>query len=525
VPAATDRKSFRLNSTPQGQEGHPEGRPPLPRSFRKASGSGDVASGNFLPEILPEGYDPTMDFRKTNLQALAAGVRSGDTSARDLAEHALGRIDALNGALNAFVALDGERALADADEIDRRVRAGEDVGALAGIPVGIKDLEDAAGFATSKGSALFAGRPPVKEDSALVARLKAAGCVVVGKTNTPELGHKGDTLNPTFGATKNPWNVAHSPGGSSGGSSAAVAAGMVPLATASDGGGSIRIPAALCGLPGFKPSLGRVSGGPGPADWPLLSTKGVLARSVPDTVLALDAVIGPDPTDLRSLPMPDAPWLGALVDARVPMQVAWSPTLGYARPDTEVLSIVAGVLPVLAELGAEIVEVESVFDEDPVWPWVTLVAACERRTLRPFADDPGWGAVDPSLQTLLTLGESLTGEDVIDAEDACHRMNLRLVELFRSARLLVCPVVAAAAPLSGQLGVIDGEPQTNWVQYTYPFNCTRSPAGSVHVGTTASGLPVGVQLVGPQHADVLVLRAMAALEAAVGLPTLPGAQS
>src|ERR1700736_4085125 len=199
-----------------------------------------------------------MDFRRETVNDLADQVRSGQLAAREMVSHALQRIDALNPGINAFVALDGDAALKAAAAIDKSVAAGDDPGPLAGIPIGVKDLEDAAGFRTSNGSAGREDSLPATVNSPLVERLVAAGCVVVGKTNTPELGWKADTDNPVFGATRNPWDLTRSPGGSSGGSAAAIAAGMVPLATGSDGGGSIRIPSACCGLSGMKPSLGRV---------------------------------------------------------------------------------------------------------------------------------------------------------------------------------------------------------------------------------------------------------------------------
>src|SRR2546421_3022038 len=194
-----------------------------------------------------------MDFRTETVVGLAARVRTRELAARELVQHALDRIEALNGELNAFVAVDGERALKEAAVVDDRIAAGDDVGPLVGIPFGVKDLEDAAGFVTTKGSPVFAHDPPADEDSSQVAWLKAAGAVVVGKTNTPELGWMGDTLNTVFGATRNPWDTTRSPGGSSGGSAAAIASGMVPLATRSDGCGSVLIPSAACGLSGMKP--------------------------------------------------------------------------------------------------------------------------------------------------------------------------------------------------------------------------------------------------------------------------------
>lgn len=225
-----------------------------------------------------------MDFLETSVVDLAARVRSGELTAVTLVEHALDRIDALNPAINAFVAVDADAALQAAEQVDQAVRDGKDPGALAGIPIGVKDLEDAIGFVTTFGSPLHADDAPAETDSLLVARLKAAGAIVIGKTNTPEFGHKGTTDNPLFGATANPWNLECTPGGSSGGSAAAIASGMVPLATGSDGGGSIRIPSALCGLTGLKCQQGRVpyhQDGQSPSM--LLSVGGPMARTARDT--------------------------------------------------------------------------------------------------------------------------------------------------------------------------------------------------------------------------------------------------
>ena len=462
-----------------------------------------------------------MDFLVETVVGLAGQVRAGQVSARELVAHAFARIDAVDGSVGAFVALDQDGAMAAASAVDDLVARGGDPGPLAGIPIGVKDLEDAAGLPTTKGLAVHAGLPPATGDSALVARLKAAGCIVVGKTNTPALGHKADTTNLVFGATRNPWNLERTAGGSSGGSAAAIAAGMVPLATGSDGGGSIRIPAALCGLSGMKPSLGRVpSGGSEAPDWQHLSTKGPMARSIVDVAHALDAVLGPEQSDLRSLPMPDAPWAGAVADPGVPLRVAWSPTLGYATPDPEVLAACQRAVERLEGLGAQVVEVDDVFDADPLFTWLTMTGTYLRRSLEAAGvlDDPD---LDDTLRPQIEWAASLTAMDLAKAEDECHRLNLRLVDLFADARLLVSPVTAGLAPRSGMPGTIAGQETANWVQYTYPFNCTRSPAGTVPVGVSTEGTPIGLQVVGPQHADQVVLRAIAALEAELGLPDPP----
>ncbi|HVF74075.1 MAG TPA: amidase [Acidimicrobiales bacterium] len=464
------------------------------------------------------------DFRRQSVAAWADDVRSGRVSSRELVQHALDRIEALDEQVNAFTAVDADAAMAAAGAIDERVARGEDVGELAGIPLAVKDLEDAAGFVTSKGSAAFADGPAAVADSVLVARLKAAGCVVVGKTNTPELGWKADTTNSVFGATRNPFSLSRSPGGSSGGSAAALAAGMVPLATGSDGGGSIRIPAALCGMPGYKPSLGRVpTGGERAPDWHHLSTRGVMARRLSDTVLALDAVIGPDPCDLRSLPMPEPAWSAALEAAHVPMKVAWSPTLGYATVDDEVRRVCESAVGVLSSLGADVVEVGSVFPDDPVWPWLQLTSTYNLRTLAAYEGTDAWERIDPGLVRTLELATGLSAVDLVRAEDVCHELNVRLVRLFHEVRVLVTPVVAGQTPVSGGFGRVNGADEANWVRFTYPFNLTRSPAGTVCAGYTADGMPVGLQLVGPQHGDLVVLRTMAALETALGLDPVPAA--
>ena len=462
-----------------------------------------------------------MDFLAETVIGLAGQVRAGRLSARELVAHAFARIDAVDGSVGAFVALDPDGAMVAARALDEVVARGGDPGPLAGIPIGVKDLEDAEGLPTTRGLAAFVGGPPAGGDSALVARLKAAGCIVVGKTNTPALGHKADTTNLVFGATRNPWNLERTPGGSSGGSAAAIAAGMVPLATGSDGGGSIRIPAALCGLSGMKPSLGRVpSGGSEPPDWQHLSTKGPMARSIVDVAHALDAVIGPEQSDLRSLPMPDVSWARAVVEPSAPLRIAWSPTLGYATPDPEVLAACQAAVERLEGLGAQVIQVDDVFDVDPIFTWLALTGTYLRRSLA-AVDALEHPDLDDSLRAQLDWAAALTAMDLAKAEDDCHRLNLRLVELFADARTLLTPVTAGLAPRSGMLGTIAGKETANWVQYTYPFNCTRSPAGTVPVAVSSEGTPIGLQVVGPQHADQVVLRTIAAIEAELGLPDPP----
>lgn len=463
-----------------------------------------------------------VDFRREALTALAARVRAREVSARELTALALDRIEELDGDVGAFVAVDPDTAMVDALAIDERIAAGQDVGPLAGIPIGVKDLEDVAGLRTTHGSLLHADDPPAVADSPLVERLREAGCVVVGKTNTPELGYRADTVNQLFGPTRNPWDLTRSPGGSSGGSAAAVAAGMVPLCTGSDGGGSIRIPSAVCGLAGLKPSLGRVpTGGAHPPDWPNLSTRGLVAMRARDVAAGYDAVVGPDPTDLRSLPMPDSLWLDAVADVHPPRRVAWSPTLGYAKVDREVLAVCEAAVGALADRGTDVVEVQEVFPDDPVWSWVTIVGVSTLRLLEEHRGTPAWAGLDPGLRWALEwTAHNVSATDLARAEDVGHRLNLALVELFHGASLLLTPTTAGQTPRSGEEGTIDGVADRNWVTFTYPFNLTRSPAGTVCAGFTSDGMPVGLQVVGPQHADVAVLRLVALLEDLLDLDTV-----
>jgi len=463
-----------------------------------------------------------IDFRTTPLADLARSVRTKELSARELTAAALERIERLDPLYNAFVAVDAERALHAAAGIDERIVVGDDPGPLAGIPLGVKDLQNAIGYRTTYGSALHADDPPATYDDPFVARMRAAGCVIVGKTNTPEFGWMGNTTNAIFGPSLNPFDTSRGPGGSSGGTSAALAAGMVPLATGSDGGGSIRIPSACCGLSGMKPSLGRVpAGGPNPPGWVDLSTNGPMARRIADVARALDVAVGPDPSDLRALPRPEASWLAALDDPHVPVRVAYAPTLGYATVDAEVSAACGRAVAVIESLGADVVVLDSVFEADPVTDFLTVTGAATLRTLRPFMGHPRWEEVHPVLRHFVEAAQATTAEQLLKAFDRFHLMNLRLVELFRTARILVTPTCSGVAPFAGEMtSTVNGETTADWIQFTYPFNMTRSPAASVPVGLSSGGLPIGLQLIGPQHGDLVVLRTAAALEAAMDLDTL-----
>jgi Asp-tRNA(Asn)/Glu-tRNA(Gln) amidotransferase A subunit family amidase len=467
-----------------------------------------------------------VDFRTSSIASLAAQVRARTLGARELVAHALDRIEALDGDVNAFCAVEGERALAEAAALDDRLaRAGGDGhggGALAGIPFGVKDLEDVEGFVTTYGSPLRAAAAPATADSVLVARLRAAGAIVVGKTNTPEYGHKGVTDNPLFGPTANPWSLRHSAGGSSGGTAAAIAAGMVPLGTGSDGGGSIRIPAAVCGFAGIKTSNGRVPvGGPTAPGSGQLSVKGTMARTVRDNALALDAVVGPDPADIFAHPAPTRSWAGAIAppgDVAPPARVAWSPTLGYGTVTKEILAACEAAVARLAAAGTEVVEVPTVFARDPLEAWWPLWAVARYRTQGELLGTPEIEKITPSIRSQVEAGANISTLDFARALDACWELNWRLDGVLGpNGGILLCPTPAGFVPELGKdEGMVEGVASVGWVQFTYPFNLTRNPAGTVCVGIAHNGLPIGLQVVGRQLDDVGVLRTMAALEDAVG---------
>lgn len=452
-----------------------------------------------------------MDFRDHSLAELVERVQGRNVRAEELLDVALARIEELEPALNAWASLDGDLARRGARELDERLDKGDPIGPLAGIPIGVKDLEGAAGFRTGYGSALHAGDPPAEADSPLVARLRAAGCVIVGKTTTPEYGWQGDTVSPHWGATRNPWNLERSPGGSSGGSAAALVSGMVPLATGSDGGGSIRIPAALCGLSGIKVTNGRIPlGGPTPPGAFVLAVRGPMARRISDVAHALAVCVGADPTDCFSLPAGDVDWTD--LDAPPPERVVWAPAPGFPV-DSEVARVCGAAIERLQAAGTEVIVVDDLFQSPPLIDWYTLWTVFRERAQGDLRETPEWERIDPGLREEMDYARAnVDAVAFARALDAIHRHNLDLVTHFEQAPLILCPTVASRTGLSGRFGTVDGEETGSWAPFTQAFNMTRHPAGSVCAGFTSDGLPVGLQVVGRRHDDLTVLRAIAILE-------------
>ena len=457
-----------------------------------------------------------MDFRDHSISELVKKVKNKEISAKELTESALSNIEKYDAAINAFCALNSEDAIKQAETLDKKISDGEDVGLLAGIPIGVKDLEDAKGFVTTYGSELHVNDNPAEEDSILVKRLRDQGCVVLGKTNTPEFGHKGKTDNAPFGSTKNPWNLEYSPGGSSGGTSAALCSGMIPLGTGSDGGGSIRIPSALGGLSGIKTSQGRIpNGGPKPPGSGLLTVKGPMANTTADTALALDASVGADPTDIFSLEGSNPNWSNQLT-GNLPKTAIWSPTMGFSTVDKEVLEICEKAVKSLADAGVTIIEKDKIWDENPVDAWMVFWAcACARRQQHLVGTDE-YEKIDPLLRMFIEMGMKMDGASYASSIDACHKFGLQLEESFKESPLIITPGTCGQAPKIEGDGTVNGEETPSWVDFTMGINMTRNPAGTIPVGVSSnSNVPVAIQIIGGQRQDLDVLNAMHAFESVI----------
>lgn len=442
--------------------------------------------------------------------ALAARVRSGELAPVELMEATLRRIEAENPKLNAFVSLfPPERLLAAAREIGDRLARGEHVGPLAGLPLGVKDLEDAAGLPNTHGSLLFKNHV-AGTDTIQVERLKRAGAIVIGKTNTPEFGYTAFTNNRIYGATRNPWHLERTPGGSSGGSGAAVAGGLVPLATASDGGGSVRIPASFTGLVGLKPSNGRIPWGP--EEQLRLSgaiVSGPLTRCVRDAALWLDVTAGPDGRDPHSLPHPGYSYVEVVEQGPPRLRIAYNPTLGYASVAREVRREVEKALRLLEGCGHEVELVEEAFPDVAI-DWVRLMCA-EDYGMRAELLEQNRELLDPGYLPGMDLGKEVTPVHLAAIQRTRTALVHRLEQTFVRFDLLATPTVAsppfaAEGPLPLE---VDGKPITSpggSIAFTYPFNFSGHPAISLRAGFTDDGLPVGLQLVARRLQEDLLLQ-------------------
>jgi amidase len=448
---------------------------------------------------------------------LAALVRAREVSARELLEAHLERIDRLNPRLNAIVTLDADGARSAADAADAALAAGEPVGPLHGLPVAHKDTHATGGMRTTWGSPLYANTVPAR-DELVVARLRAAGAIRVGKTNVPEFAAGSHTFNPLFGVTHNPYRHGLSAGGSSGGASAALAAGLVPLAEGSDMGGSLRNPAGFCNVVGLRPTPGRVPTWPAPIGWSTLSVQGPMGRTVADVALQLSAIAGPDLRVPISLDEPGASFAAPLPDELAGLRVAWAPDLGgRVTVDPAITTALAGAVPTFERLGATVEEdCPDLTDADEVFgtlrAWLFEAAHLQNARRHPEL-------VKESIRWNAELGAKLTGPDLARAETAHTKLYERVVAFFDRFDVLLAPTTQVL-PFPVELEYpteIGGRPLENyleWMRSCTLITPTGCPALSVPGGFTPDGLPVGLQIIGPPRADRRVLEVGHAFEQA-----------
>ncbi|GGC86475.1 amidase [Chelatococcus reniformis] len=456
---------------------------------------------------------------------IAQKVKRKELSALEVAEASLRRMETLEPHICAFSVPTPDVARAAAGEVDRKIAAGEEAGPLAGVPIGIKDLVATKGIETAMGSNLYKGWIP-DEDDIVVERLKAAGAVILGKTNVPEFGYSGVGHNPLGLTTRNPWNLAMTPGGSSAGSGASVACGVTPFAIGSDGGGSIRIPAAHSGLYGMKASMGRVPLYPGCRDerfpgvssWESLEHIGPISRTVADSALMLSVIAaGPDMRDRYSLPGPEFEWNEAAKPASLKgLRVAYSADWGYAAVDPEVRRVVGEAVKVFErDLGCIVEEANPGWEDPGPHFWTLVMAESDLTGMRKMIKGRE-SEVSPHLVALIE--HDWTAAQITDAKTVRKAVVNKMWRLMQRYDLLLTPTLAVPPFPVHMQGpeMIEGRMVSTgaWLAFTSIMNMTGQPAASIPAGFTTDGLPVGLQVVGRHLDDPMVLRASAAFEAA-----------
>ncbi|MFJ4831550.1 amidase [Streptomyces sp. NPDC088747] len=454
---------------------------------------------------------------------LVDGYRKGEFSPVEATRAALDRAERVQPAVNAFVRLDSDEALARAAGSTERWRRGEPAGLLDGVPVTVKDIILMRGGPTLRGSRNIDPQGSWDEDAPSVARLREHGAVFLGRTTTPEFGWKGVTDSPLSGVTRNPYDVSRTAGGSSGGSAAAVALGAGPLSLGTDGGGSVRIPAAFCGIFALKPTYGRVPLYPASA-FGTLAHVGPMTRDAADAALMMDVISGPDVRDWSALAPMDGSFRDTLGDGVRGLRVAYSPSLGgqvAVRP--AVAAAVRQAVERLAGLGAYVSEADPDFT-DPVEAFHTLWFAGAARVTQHFGPHQR-ELLDPGLREVRDLGARHNALEYLAAVDVRMELGRRMGLFHQSYDVLVTPTLPLTAFEAG-VEVPKGSGHrrwTGWTPFTYPFNLTQQPAATVPVGLDDDGLPVGLQLVAARHRDDLVLRTAHALyEAGAAGVTAPG---
>ena len=443
--------------------------------------------------------------------------RSGEASPVEATQAVLQRIARLNPLLNAFCLIDEAAAMASARQSEARWqahrRSGAGVLSLDGVPMSIKDLILTKGWPTLRGSKTVNPDQPWEVDAPVTARLREAGAVLLGKTTTPEFGCKGETNSLLTGISRNPWNPARTPGGSSGGASAAVSAGLGPLAIGTDGAGSVRIPAAFCGNVGFKPSFGRVPAYP-LSPFGSVAHLGPHAMTVEEVALLMNAIALPDARDWTSLPFDGVDYLAGLKGGVKGLRVAYSPTLGYAKNvDPEIAAATAQAAKHLQDLGAVVEQVDPL-TEDPLDISTGLWFAGAYQvwqTLNPSQQ----ALTDPDFKSQAELGAQLDANAIHALTQRRGVLGSHLRQFMQRFDLILTPSTAVTAfkALPAGHSVMNSVAMLGWTPFSYPFNLSQQPAISLPCGLTLDGLPMGVQLVGTMFGDAKLLQAAQALQA------------
>ncbi|MFJ7441367.1 amidase family protein [Methylorubrum thiocyanatum] len=453
----------------------------------------------------------TSDFDFMTALELRRLIAARAISPVELTERALARAEASQASLNAFCHLVPEEARSAARRAEEAVMRGAPLGLLHGLPVSVKDLIAVGGQPYASGSRAMASNIAAA-DAPAVERLRAAGAIIIGKTTTSEFGAKPVGDSPLTGITRHPWDLAKTPGGSSAGAAASVAAGITPFALGTDGGGSLRIPAALTGLVGFKAQFGRVPVWPTSAT-PTLAHVGALARNVADAALLTTAVAGHDPRDPFAVAGPVPDLLVAVKASIAGLRVAWSATLGYARPNPEVAAIAHAAAMALADQGAIVEEVETVLESDPAALWTAEFYAGIGTRLRGVLESRR-DLLDPAVADLLDAALAQEMRAYYETVFARYALRDRMVNFFTGYDVLVSPTLPISSLEAGR-NIPEGledRSLVSWAFYTYPFNLTGQPAVSVCAGIASDGMPVGLQIVGRTLGEYDVMRAAAAIE-------------
>jgi aspartyl-tRNA(Asn)/glutamyl-tRNA(Gln) amidotransferase subunit A len=443
---------------------------------------------------------------------LSSAYALKDVSPVEATEACLTRIEALDSEVNSFCHLDAELSRVEAEQSEARWLAGEPLSPLDGVPVAIKDILYTKGWPTLRGSRTIDPAGPWNDDAPTVARLREAGAVLIGKTTTPEFGWKGSTDSPLTGVTRNPWNKEKTPGGSSGGSSAALAARFCPLALGTDGGGSIRIPASFAGVFGLKPSFGRVPAFP-LSPFGTVAHVGPMSRTVLDSAMLMNVISKPDARDWHALPYEPTDYAAGIEAPLKGKRIAYSPRLGYAKKVIgEVENLVAAAVKRLERLGAHVEEVDPSTD-DPSRIFQTLWWASAGHLLGDLPEDKK-ALLDPGLRKMAEEGRQIPLKDYLAATLARGAYGSKLRQFMEKYDFIATPATATPAFGVGMLSPLDddGRAWMQWTPFSFPFNLTQQPAASVPCGCTSDGLPVGLQIVGRMYDDIGVLAASYAYE-------------